>query len=106
MEIKSKLTKESLIATEKSAQYLFNKIYSSNFSKYNDYNLFKPISSILGFYGSGARELKYKTKGKKWLKENIKNLKYICLISKYSWIKMRDTNWTCGKADKFNCRGP
>jgi hypothetical protein len=102
IEIKSYLTKSELLKAENSANKLLTEIYNPKSSQDKDYNLFRPTRAVLGFYGNGVRNLYDKSKGKSWLNENIRNLIYIGLVNKFSWIKMSATGWTCHLVDNTN----
>ncbi|MHA1252502.1 MAG: DUF6602 domain-containing protein [Candidatus Helarchaeota archaeon] len=102
IEVKSNLRKTDIFKSEESAKKLLEIIYNPKSSIYKEYDLFKPICSILGFYGNGVKELNDKMKGKNWLNENIKNITFIGLINKFSWIKMKNTGWTAHLVDKTN----
>ena len=100
IEIKSKLTKSELLKSEESAKKLLEIVYNPADSIYEDFKYFRPLCSTIGFYGSGARELSNKNKGKGWLEKQIKYLKLIGLINRYSWIKMTK-GWVYCAHDKY-----
>jgi hypothetical protein len=102
IEIKSDFTNDALEKTESDAKYLYENIYCKEGSKYKDFTRYRPICAILGYYGSGRPQLKDEIKGKKWLRENIEYLKYIGVVDKYSWIKIKKTGWTCHMVDNSN----
>ena len=102
LEIKSNLRKKDILQFEETSKYHYDIIYKPDDSFYQDYNLLKPICAIFGFYGSGVRELNDKIHGKKWLQDNIKNILYLGLLNKYSWINMHSSGWTGHLVDKTN----
>jgi len=100
IEVKSILTNAELLKAEKAAQKLKNEIYAKEYSIYKDFELFKPLCTVIGFYGSGSKHLSDETKGKLWLNENIKNIFAICLTNKYSWLNVGTNGWGKGDSDK------
>jgi hypothetical protein len=102
IEIKSNLTKNEILKSESDAKILKEQIYNPMSSTSRDYEIFKPICAILGFYGSGVNQLKNLKEGKSWLRNNIEFLTFIGLINKYSWIKMAATSWTGKLSDETN----
>lgn len=100
IEVKSRLTKSELLKSEKSAKKLHEEVYNPEFTNYEDLKDVKPLCSIIGFYGSGARELSRENNGKKWLEQKIDHLILICLINRYSWIKFNGKGWVYGPKDK------
>lgn len=93
IEVKSNLTKCELLKAEKAASKLNNEIYAKEHSIYKDFRLFKPLCAIIGFYGIGSNVLLDREKGKSWLNENIRNLFAICLMNRYSWLKVGTSEW-------------
>lgn len=103
IEIKSNLHKKDLLKADRDASHLINNIYNPASTIYKaDYTRFKPICSILGFYGEGVADLTDSTNGKKWLEEHIHSLPFIGLLNKYSWIHMARGEWVQKLADNFN----
>ncbi len=94
IEVKSNLTKYEILKAEKSASKLKNEIYSPESSIYSDFKEFRPTCAVIGFYGRGVKALANNITGRTWIKGNINNLSYLCLVNKYSWINMLETGWT------------
>ena len=102
IEIKSDFTNKALEKAESDAKYLYENIYCKEGSKYSDFTKFRPTCAILGCFGSGRPQLKDKAKGKSWLRKNIKYLKYVGVVNKFSWIHIKKTGWTGHMVDETN----
>lgn len=102
IEIKSNLNTDALSKAELSAEKLVESIYNPSSSMYKEFSNYKPIRAVLGFYGNGIVDLNDKGKGKAWLSNHINYLGFICLVNKYSWIKMSSTGWTGCIANETN----
>jgi hypothetical protein len=100
IEIKSNLIKREILNAEKSALKIRNNVYSSESSIYSDFKEFRPTCAVIGFYGRGVKELTSNDTGKTWIKDNIYNISYLCLVNEYSWINMLETGWTPEMCDK------
>ena len=87
IEVKTKLTKGSLLETESKFKSLRDIICNPKYSYYGTQG-FIPLCGIIGFYGNGSKEIK-DSDGAKWLNENFKNLFAICLVGKFSWLRTR-----------------
>jgi len=94
IEVKSRLTRDTILKSEESSRILNEKIYNPSSSIYGDYHYLRPLCGIIGFYGTGTRELKSAGEGKKWLEENIKYNFALCLLGKYSWLNLSNTGWS------------
>ena len=99
IEVKTNLTKASILETEKKFQYLFNEICSTTnaFQKTQGLN---PICAIIGFYGSGPKELS-QSNGTLWLEENLAALISICNVGRYSWVNTKKDGWCVCNHDEF-----
>ena len=94
IEVKSLLDKKAILTSEKSARKLYEDIYNRSSSIYpEEFEHVKPISAIIGFYGPGAKELQNQATGRSWLEGNIKYIKAICLVSKFSWLSLTGKGW-------------
>ncbi len=100
IEVKSNLTNAELLKAEKAAQKLKNEVYAQKYSLYKDFNLFKPLCAVIGFFGSGNRFLSDSKKGQSWLQENIRNICAICLTNKYAWLNVGKDGWSKRDGDK------
>ena len=98
IEVKSKLDRDSIISSEKSAKRLIETIYNPKASIYGDYEYIRPLCATIGFYGTGSTEIRDIEKGKSWLIKNIKHNFAICLIGKFSWMNLQSSGWA--KSDK------
>jgi hypothetical protein len=92
IEVKSRLTKNEVESAEIAARKLHDVIFNSSSGIYKEFN-FKPLSGIIGFFGSGVKELKDPEKGKGWLTNKVSKMFGICLIGKYAWINTSDKGW-------------
>lgn len=90
IEVKSWLNKGEIESADKAATKLKDEIYDPNSSIYEDFGYLKPLCTVIGFYNSGENDLLEVGKGKEWLSKNIRSLFGICLVSKYSWLHLRD----------------
>lgn len=95
IEIKSSLTKEALLKSEENAFYLNSKILNNKYTIYQDYSNFYIFNALLGFYGTGPKDLKDKIIGREFLNKSVKNLHGICLTNKYSWMQIKGTWKKC-----------
>lgn len=98
IEIKSRLREKKLLDAETSARHLYNVVYNPNSSIYKEYKDCLPLCGFLSLFGNGPKTVRDKEKGKIWLSNNIKVLKAIYLISKFSWIDFPQVGWTRGSA--------
>jgi hypothetical protein len=98
IEVKSKLDRNAIINSEKSAKKLIETIYNPKSSIYEDYKRLKPLCATVGFYGTGSTEIRNEETGKTWLDENIKHNFAICLVGKFSWMNLQNSGWV--KSDK------
>lgn len=94
IEVKSKLDKKAILDSEDSAKKLHEVIYNPSSSIYGDYEYSKPVSATIGFYGIGSRELADPQKGKQWVETKLQYNFALCLIGKFSWIKLKDRGWS------------
>jgi hypothetical protein len=84
IEIKTDLNSNELEKAEENAKILDDDSFTLQFG-------FKPLCAVFGFDGNIA-VLSEEENGKLWLKENIKNLRFICTAGRYSWAKYDDEN--------------
>jgi hypothetical protein len=102
IEVKSRLTRDAILEAEESSRILIEKIYNPSSSIYGNVHKIRPVCGIIGFYGTGARELKDADKGKSWLDTNMKYNFALCLFRKYSWLNISNKGWTISsKKGKF-----
>lgn len=105
IEVKSRLTKTALLKAEEDAKKLKQIVFNPKASLYKRITKYKalyeaiPLCAIIGFYGSGVKELS-KNAGETWLNEKIKYLFDICLVKKYCWAKVGGKGWTVSRYDK------
>lgn len=98
IEVKTNLTKASILETEKKFQYLLDEICNPKYA-YQKTQALSPICSIIGFYGSGPKQL-LKSDGNLWLYENLKSLIFVCLVGKYSWVNTKKNGWCVSNHDE------
>jgi len=98
IEVKSRLDRNAIINSEKSAKRLIEIIYNPKASIYGDYEYIRPLCGTIGFYGTGSTEIRDISKGRSWLEKNIKHNFAICLVGKFSWMNLKSSGWT--KSDK------
>lgn len=92
IEIKSWFRKPELLNAEKSAKKLREEICNPEIiAGFKDKRLL-PLCAVIGFYGNGVKGLSHKS-GKEWLNENIEHLFAICLVKKYSWMRVVEPSW-------------
>lgn len=99
IEVKSFLKKTELMKAETAASELMDSVYNPRYSLYQDYDLFRPLCSVIGFYGYGASELKNPDTGIAWLNENVRNIFSICLTNRFSWLNVGENGWSKQDAD-------
>jgi hypothetical protein len=87
IEVKTNLTRHSLLKTESKFKDLRERICNPKYSYYNTAGHI-PICGIIGFYGNGSKEVK-DSYGANWLNENFKNLFAICLVGRFSWLRTK-----------------
>ena len=87
IEVKTNLTRDSLLETESKFKDLRHRICHPKYSYYNT-SAYIPICGMIGFYGYGSKEIK-DSSGAKWLNENFKNLFAICLVGRFSWLRTK-----------------
>ena len=95
IEVKTNLTKDAILKTEKNFKFLREVICSNHYSLYPDIKL-QPLCWLIGFYGIGKKELRTPN-GSVWLTENVKHLMAICLVKKFSWL--RTAGWSISQHD-------
>jgi hypothetical protein len=101
IEVKSNLTNLELLKAEEAARRLKHEIYDQKYSIYDDFELFKPLCAVIGFYGSGSKHLSDENSGRLWLKQNIISIFAICLTNKYSWLNIGKKGWSKEDSDKI-----
>jgi hypothetical protein len=94
IEVKSVLDKKGIMASEETARTLHEKVYNPSSSIYKDYGDMRPLSATIGFYGIGPRVLFDQEKGQLWLEKHIKYNFALCLIGRFSWVKLKDKPWS------------
>ena len=94
IEVKSRFARDAILKSEESSRILIEIIYNPSSSIYGDYHYLRPLCGIIGFYGTGIRELKDAGEGKNWLDKNIKYNFALCLFGKYSWLNLSKTGWS------------
>jgi len=105
IEVKSVLDKKQLLAAEKSAKMLKNKVFNPEESLFDGFSIFRaqyhviPLCAVFGYFGNGVRELAKENSGKIWLNNNIRNTFAICLANNYSWLNVGGKGWTICKND-------
>jgi len=87
IEVKTNLTRDSLLETESKFEDLRHRICNPKYSYYNTPG-YIPICGMIGFYGYGSKEIKDYS-GAKWLNENFNNLFAICLVGRFSWLRTK-----------------
>lgn len=102
LEVKSTLNKRDIVKAEKDAKLikeLFqppNNIKSVSGEEYKkvvtEFYMRTPLCSVVGFSGNGVSCLQ-NNNGIEWLNNNIQNLFGICLINKFSWLKLKKYGW-------------
>jgi len=80
IEVKSFLDKSELINSEENAKYL-----NENLKFHESFGNAFIVQSIIGLKGDPISELS--ANNLDWIKPNIKHLRAICHISKYSWLQ-------------------
>lgn len=93
IEVKTNLTKENILRTERNFEYLRTVICDPKYSYKQKSIGLKPICAVIGFYGIGQSQL-LKADGNIWLSENLMYLTSICLVRKYSWIRTTQGGWS------------
>lgn len=89
LEVKSLLRKKELLLAEGAAAELYHNVYDST-GFYQGYpsEPYKPLCGIIGFRGSGPKELRDEEIGITWLNDHLRHLFLICIADKYSWAKV------------------
>ena len=79
IEVKSNLNKNAIASAETSAKLLYEKIYNPESTVYKELmtDELRPRTAIIGFYGSGAKDLKSQDAGKLWLNDNVKHMQLL-----------------------------
>ena len=93
IEVKSRLVKNELLKSENAARRLHTKVCDPDGSYYQDIIFPKPLCAVIGFYGNGAKEIDRDSVGNPWLDENTPHIQAICLVNKFSWIKLEKDSW-------------
>ncbi len=89
IEAKSLLRKKELMAAERAAAELYHNVYDpAGFYKGYPSEPYKPLCGIIGFRGSGPKELRDQKTGITWLNAHVRHLFLICVADKYSWAKV------------------
>ena len=92
IEVKSQLYKKDIIETSEKNNNLLNKIYSDKASIYADLHIFKPLTSIVGFFDELNFQYENTSENRKiiqeWINENAPYLWSVCLMGKFSWLEV------------------
>jgi hypothetical protein len=99
IEVKSRMTKSSLLDANESAKQLRKEIASPRASIYTDEHLQPPGLSFVAFKGHDVGDLKDENSGSDWLKANITDMTMICLVGGFSWIKVE--RWRLKESNEF-----
>lgn len=91
IEVKTNLRKDAVIRTEASAKKLCEKIYNPASNIYGE-KLPLPLCATIAFYGKGSF-LKNNDIGRVWLGSNCRYILYLCLVGKFSWIRLSECGW-------------
>ena len=100
--MKSNLRKTEHLETEKALRHLYGSVYDPMDSIYQNYEKLRPLCILIGFYGQGVLDLKSQNKGKQWLDHNTTFLSMICLLGKFSWIKLSKHGWRKSQRTEHN----
>jgi len=97
IEVKSNLQKKDIIKAETDARYLCETIHRQGTITPTVTGP-DPYCAIFGFYGRGAKALLEESSGRAWLESNVEHLKAICLVNRYSWIKVH-SSWAMRRSN-------
>lgn len=101
IEVKSNASQAEIVKADKAAERL-HEIGGASGSWYHDKLLPEPPNcSFFGFFGNGPKALRDEKNGRKWLEANIKHLKSICVMQKFTWVKLREEGWMFHRKDSF-----
>lgn len=98
IEVKTELNRTSFMQAEEKAKSLMD-VYSHEAFP-NTIPPPVPMPWLFAISGSGGQELGDAKKGAEFLDEHIKTLIGICVLNKYSWIKINN-NWAIRQPNKF-----
>lgn len=102
IEVKSILDKTELRKSEKAAKKLREVVASPCGSIYPKNELPKrPGCTIIGFCDRGLSDLMKEQVGRDWLTGNIESLWAVCLVGKFSWLKLAPKEWRLKTSDEF-----
>jgi hypothetical protein len=94
IEVKTRLDAHAILKTEKNFKRLREVICDKEKTVFPERlkSNYTPLLAIIGFYGSGPKVLSCSQPvAKKWLDANVSHLFSICLVKKFSWLRV--PNW-------------
>jgi len=80
------LRRKDLLEAEQSAKDMHERIYNPESGMDSSYSFLRPLCSVIGFYGTGIKELSETESGAQWLNSSIHHLFAICLVNRYTWL--------------------
>ena len=106
IEVKSWISKSDIIEYSEKVNYLLNNLYNPASCIYKDYVFMKPYCSIIGFYDNCKFKYDNTSDNRKiienWINMNTTNLFGICLIGKFSWLRVMRQEGVVHLRSEFN----
>lgn len=102
IEVRSWISKKIIKEYSDSATKLYEKIYNPASSLYRDYRAFQPLYNLVGFYD---KEIFKNESGKEilqWMMNNAKPLFGVCLVNKFSWLRVVKPEGALKLVDEYN----
>ena len=101
IEVKSAVKKQEILEADKSAGKLHD-VAGASGSFYCASEIPEaPNCSFFGFYDGGVKQLMDQEVGKKWVDKEVRNLKSICVMRNFTWVKLAAQGWRLHLADDF-----
>jgi len=88
IEVRSWIFKETIREYSDSAKKLYDETYNPASSIYGDLPRMRPLYNLVGFYDKGIFKNESQKKILRWMMNNAKPLFGVCLVNKFSWLKV------------------
>jgi len=88
IQVRSWISKETIIEYSDLAKKLYGEIYNPASSLYGDSAEFSPLYSLIGFYDKEIFKNESEEEILNWMMNNAKPLFGVCLVNKLSWLKV------------------
>jgi len=102
IEVRSWLDKKTIEKYSDSAKELYDEIYSPASSLYPDFPKMKPLYNLVGFFDKEIFKGESNEQILHWMMNNAKPLFGVCLVNKFSWLKVMREEGSLRMVDENN----